>query len=126
MKKTVLFLVTILTMNSFVFCQEETSISKKTALEFETNYNSEKYQEIFSMFSENMKEALPKEQAIGFFKQLMEMAGVIEDRQFVKYDNGTYALYKTKFEKGVVFALRIAIDEKEKIDGIDIGEYKDK
>ncbi len=47
-----------------IFAQTE---NYKAAIEnFQENYNSEKYKEIFNTFSTEMKEALPLEQPVEF------------------------------------------------------------
>ena len=53
MKK--LILVILITSPFLVLCQTEKEISKKISAEFEKNYNSDEYQEIFKMFSDEIK-----------------------------------------------------------------------
>ena len=53
MKKLILFIIIISPF--LVFCQTEKETSKKILAEFEKNYNSDEYQEIFEMFSDEMK-----------------------------------------------------------------------
>ena len=78
MKKLILF---ILIISPFlVFCQTEKETSKIILAEFEKNYNSDKYQEIFEMFSDEYKTALPIEQTVDFFKGLKNQAGNITSR----------------------------------------------
>ncbi len=64
MKKLILFILIITT--PLVFCQAEKETSKKISAEFEKHYNSDEYQEIFEMFSDEMKTALPIEQTMDF------------------------------------------------------------
>ncbi|SVE50972.1 uncharacterized protein METZ01_LOCUS503826, partial [marine metagenome] len=105
MKKLILIILIISPF--FGFCQTEKETSKKISAEFEKNYNSEEYQEIFEMFSDEMKTALPIEQTTDFFKGLNNQAGKITSREFIQYENGTYASYKTTFERAI-FALNIS------------------
>ena len=63
--KKILLIVSLLFL-SIVFCQTEKETSKNISAEFEKNYNSEEYQEIFEMFSDEMKVYLPIEQNYGF------------------------------------------------------------
>ena len=76
MKK--ILLIASLLFLSIVFCQTEKETSKKISIEFEKNYNSDEYQEIFEMFSDEMKTALPNEQTMDFFKGLKNQAGKIQ------------------------------------------------
>ena len=106
------------------FCQTEKETSKNISAEFEKNYNSEEYQEIFEMFSDEMKTALPIEQTTDFFNGLNNQAGKIISREFIQYENGTYASYKTTFERGI-FALNISLDKSSKINGLFVKPFKE-
>ena len=122
MKKLILF---ILIISPFlVFCQTEKETSKIILAEFEKNYNSDEYQEIFEMFSDEMKTALPIEQTMDFFKGLKNQSGKIKSREFIKYENGTCASYKTTFERAL-FALNICHDKDSKINGLFVKPFKE-
>ena len=122
MKKLILF---ILIISPFlVFCQTEKETSKIILAEFEKNYNSDKYQEIFEMFSDEMKVYLPIEQTTDFLKGLNNQAGKITSREFIKYENGTYASYKTTFERAIL-ALNISLDKNSKINGLLVKPFKE-
>ena len=122
MKKLILFIFII---SSFlVFCQTEKETSKIILAEFEKNYNSEEYQEIFEMFSDEMKVYLPIEQTTDFLKGLNNQAGKITSREFIKYENGTYASYKTTFEREIL-ALNISLDKNSKINGLLVKLFKE-
>jgi len=122
MKKLILF---ILIISPFlVFCQTEKETSKIILAEFEKNYNSDKYQEIFEMFSDEYKTALPIEQTVDFFKGLKNQAGNITNREFIKYEHGTFASYKTTFERAL-FALNISLDKKSKINALSVKPFKE-
>jgi murein DD-endopeptidase MepM/ murein hydrolase activator NlpD len=122
MKKFILFI--IITSPFLVLCQTEKEISKKISAEFEKNYNSDEYQEIFKMFSDEMKTYLPIEQTTDFLKGLNNQAGKITSREFIKYENGAYASYKTTFER-TIFALNISIDKNSKINGLLVKPFKE-
>jgi len=122
MKKLILFI--LITSPFLVFCQTEKEISKKISAEFEKNYNSDEYQEIFKMFSDEMKAYLPIEQTTDFLKGLNNQAGKITSREFIKYENGAYASYKTTFER-TIFALNISIDKNSKINGLLVKPFKE-
>ena len=122
MKKLILFILIISPL--FGFFQNEKETSKKISAEFEKNYNSSEYQEIFEMFSDEMKTALPIEQTTDFFKGLNNQAGKITSREFIQYENGTYASYKTTFERGI-FALNISLNKNSKINGLFVKPFKE-
>ena len=122
MKKLILFIFIISPF--LVFCQTEKETSKKKSAEFEKHYNSDEYQEIFEMFSDEMKTSLPIEQTMDFFKGLKNQAGKITSREFIKYENGTYASYKTIFERAL-FVLNISIDKNSKINGLLVKPWKE-
>ncbi len=102
--------------------QTEKEIYKTTADKFETFYNAEKYDSIFAIFSTEMQNALPLDKTKDFFTGLKSQAGNITKRQFYKYENGTYALYKTNFERAL-YAVNISVDDNSKINGLFIKPF---
>ena len=121
--KKILLIVSLLFL-SVGFCQTEKETSKKISAGFEKNYNSEEYQEIFEMFSDEMKVYLPIEHTTDFLKGLNNQAGKITSREFIKYENGTYASYKTTFERAIL-ALNISLDKNSKINGLLVKLFKE-
>ena len=105
------------------FGQTEKEIAKKISAEFEKHYNSDEYQNIFDLFSPEMKSALPIEQTTDFLKGLKSQAGKIQKREFVKYEQ-TYASYKTTFERAI-FAVNISLDSNAKINGLFVKPFKE-
>ncbi len=91
--------------------------NKVVTEKFVRNYNDDDYNGIFSMFADVMKEALPLDKTTEFLKGLKFQAGNISEREFIKYENGTYASYKTTFERAV-FVLNISIDDNSDINGL--------
>ena len=107
-----------------IFAQAEKPPYKIVADQFEKNYNSDNYDSIFAMFSNEMQQALPIDKLTAFFAGLRSQAGQITRRQFVKYEDGTYASYKTNFEKGL-FAVNISVDNDSKINGLFVKPFKE-
>ena len=91
--------------------------NKVVTEKFVRNYNDDDYNGIFSMFADVVKEELPIDKTTEFLKGLKSQAGNISEREFVKYENGTYASYKTTFER-TVFVLNISIDDNSDINGL--------
>ena len=121
MKKLLLFFI----ISPFlVFCQTEKETSKKISAEFEKHYNSDEYQEIFEMFSDEMKTALPIEQTMDFLTGLRNQAGKITSREFIKYENNTHASYKTTFERAL-WTLNISLGKNSKINGLLVKPFKE-
>lgn len=97
----------------------------KTAIEnFQENYNLEKYEEIFNDFSTEMKQALPLENTKQFLAGLKAQAGKIESKEFIGYQQETYATYKTKFEK-MLLAVNISLDNENFVNGLFIKPYEE-
>lgn len=115
MKNIILIVLTLVVNLSFG--QTEKAENKIITEKFVEDYNNDNYDGIFSMFADVMKEALPIEKTTEFLKGLKSQAGHITNREFVKYENGTYASYKTTFENAV-FALNISIDDNSRINGL--------
>lgn len=120
MKNILLIILTLIVNISFA--QTEKSTNKTVTENFVKNYNSDNYETIFSMFAEVMQKALPLDKTNEFLKGLKSQAGNISNREFLKYENGTYASYKTTFERAV-FNLNISIDDKSKINGLFIKPF---
>lgn len=99
------------------FGQTEKADNKNLTEKFVENYNNYDYVGIFSMFADVMKDALPIDKTTEFLKGLKSQAGNITNREFIKYENGTYASYKTIFERAVLI-LNISIDDNSKINGL--------
>ena len=122
MKK--LSIIILILVPFFSFGQTEKETSKKVSAEFQEFYNLDKYQNIFELFSAEMKSALPIEKTTDFLKGLKTQAGKIEKREFIKYENGTYASYKTNFERAL-FSINISLDKNGKINGLFVKPFKE-
>ena len=122
MKKFILILFCFISAKSF--SQTERLENKEVAQKFEALYNAEDFEEIFNLFSNNMKSALPLDKTTQFLKGLKSQSGDIKNREFIKYVNGTYASYKTTFERAL-FAVNVSIDEDSKINGLFVKPYVD-
>lgn len=121
MKKTTIILI-LTFMTNVMFAQTD---NYKIAIDnFQTNYNAEKYEDIFNSFSSEMKQALPIEKTKQFLTGLKSQVGKIAKTEFVGYQQGTYATYKTNFEK-VVFAVNISLDSQNLINGLFIKPYEE-
>jgi len=114
--RIIIFLIFILTINAS-YGQTEKTENKIITEKFVKNYNLNKYDEIFSMFSSQMKEYLPKDKNKTFLTGLKSQLGKIKNYQFLKSEDGGYASYKAIFENAV-FTLNIAIDNNSKINGL--------
>lgn len=120
MKKR-LFLIMIF-MTGLAFSQTE---NHKVAIDnFQMNYNAEKYDEIFNSFSSEMKQALPISKTQQFLVGLKKQVGKIENTEFVGYRQGTYAIYKTVFERATL-AINISLDKQNQINGLFIKPYEE-
>ena len=121
MKKTTIILI-LTFMTNVMFAQTD---NYKIAIDnFQTNYNAEKYEDIFNSFSSEMKQALPIEKTKQFLTGLKSQVGKIAKTEFVGYQQGTYATYKTNFEK-VVFAVNISLDSQNLVNGLFIKPYEE-
>ena len=106
------------------FGQTEQETYKRVSAEFEEYYNSNEYQKVFELFSTEMKTFLPIEKTTDFVDGLKTQAGKIENREFIKYEKGTYASYKTNFERAL-FSIFISLDKNEKINGFFLKPFKE-
>ena len=123
--RNIILIIILILMANLTFAQTETTISKTVADEFEKNYNADNFEVIFSMFSSDMKTAVPLNKLTEFLTGLKSQAGNITKREFVMYENGSVALYKTNFERAL-FTLNISVDNDSKINNLLITPFKDR
>lgn len=109
---------------SSVFGQPERGSYKMVSHQFELHYNNHHYDSIFFMFSSEMKSALPLAETIELLTTLNFQLGQIINREFVKYEKGTYASYKTSFERKIV-SVNISVDNNSKINGLYFWQFVD-
>lgn len=108
-------------ITSLVFSQTE---NYKIAIrDFQRNYNSNYYSDIFDRFSADMQKALPLEKTNAFLKGLKNQVGNIESMEFVGYQQKTFASYKTKFEKSVL-AVNISLDDQNQVNGFSVKPFE--
>ena len=107
-----------------IYCigQDENSSNKIVVESFIEFYNDEDYKSIFSMFSKEMKDALPMDKTSEFLLTLNSQVGKIKNKEFIRFENESYASYKTKFERAIV-SLNISLDKNKEINGLFIKPY---
>jgi len=121
MKRTFAFLIVILFTN-LLFAQTK---NYTTAIEnFQTNFNAERYDEIFASFSPEMKQALSLENTKKFLADLRNNVGKIESKEYVYSEQGTYIMYKTKFQKAIM-EVNISLNEQNQINGLFTKPFKE-
>lgn len=118
--KKVLTLLSLLPL--LLAAQQETEAHKKVSQQFEEYYNKDDFLNIFELYSDVMKKALPWDKSTAFFSSLKLQVGKIEKREFKRFQNATYAVYKTTFERGV-FALNVSLDSSGEINGLFVKPY---
>lgn len=92
--------------------------------QFQKSFNTGKYDEIFNSFSSEMKQSLPIAENKQFFSDLKNQAGNVKSIEFTGYQQSTYAVYKTQFEKEILM-INISLDAQNKINGLFIKPYED-
>lgn len=94
------------------------------AKKFMALYNNGEYESIFNTFNSAMKNALPKEKAVAFFKGNVSPLGKLTSMDFTEVNKGMHT-YKSSFENGV-FNILLAVDGGNKLSGLLIQLYKPK
>jgi CubicO group peptidase (beta-lactamase class C family) len=119
MKKLLTFFIAFFITN-LSFAQ---TASYSIAIEnFQKNYNAGDYDEIFNHFSPEMKKALPVEKTKLFLAGLKSQGGNIEHTAFIDFRQKTYAVFKTKFEKAVLY-IHLSLDDQNQINGLFIRPF---
>lgn len=121
MKRLFLLLIIALITNELYAQTENYTVVIKS---FKTNYNAEKYDEIFNSFSSKMQEALPIDVTRKFLEDLKSQFGKIKNKEFIDSQSGAYVSYKTQFEKDLLL-VKISLDDQNKINGLSITPYKE-
>jgi len=122
MKIPLFIILILLSISTVSFSQTESSKYKSASESFNANYNSEKFESIFEIFSTDMQAALPLDKTKEFLSGLKQQVGKITNREFIKYEN-SYASYKTTFERALL-VLNISVDDNSKINGLFVKPYK--
>jgi CubicO group peptidase (beta-lactamase class C family) len=120
--KKILFIFLFTIISNLVFSQNEKH--NVVFKEFKENYNRGNFENIFNSFSVEMRKALPVEKTKEFLGGLKLQAGNIKDGAFVKFENQSFAVYKTEFEKSIL-AVNISIDDKNLINGFYVKPFVD-
>jgi len=122
MKKNLLLCAYFSLLVSATNAQQEKETVKIMSAQFEKWFNAKAYDSIYAQFAQNMKAALTFTATKDFLNGVHEEYGKIQTRTFYKYVNGSFASYKTNFEKQVM-ALNISIDGQSLINGFQITAF---
>lgn len=122
--KNILTLLLVIGVVLQSYAQNETNQLKKVAATFEENFNKNDFEAVFEMFSNEMKKAVPIIALNNYLTNLKGEAGKITKREFVKYQNGSVAFYKTTLENGTL-GLNISIEANSEINGLQFVEFKE-
>lgn len=122
--KYAFLLMAVFLQYSLLLAQTEKTENNKISVSFRQHYNHENYDSIFSLFSPDMRAALPIDKTKQFFTGLREQAGSILSMEFSRYENGTYASYKTQFERALL-SVNISLDNQSEINGLFVKAYTD-
>jgi len=123
MKKIISICILALIAN-VTLAQTEKTTYKVVTNEFEKNFNANNFETIFNMFSSHMQTAVPLDKLTPFLTNLKSEAGNITKREFIRYQNGSVAVYKTNFERAL-YALNISVDNDSKINGFAVTIFRD-
>ncbi|WP_428328796.1 serine aminopeptidase domain-containing protein [Mucilaginibacter sp.] len=123
MKKVAFFIVTLL-LAVRVIAQAAEPATYTTAInKFKQYYNHDQIDSIFSMFSPEMKAALPLDNFKTTTGQLKSQYGNLINAGFVKYGQ-SLAVYKATFQNNT-FLLNLALNSQNKITGLLLSPYKE-
>ena len=122
--KNILFALLLTLFVVSVDGQVEKISYKNVSEKFKINYNQGKFDSIFMMFADVIKNALPLDKTKELLNGLKDQYGNILQMDFIKYENQVYASYKTKFDRNLI-ALNIALDNDSKINGLFFKPFKE-
>ena len=96
-KQLYIFLLFILFSNLTILGQDEKAETKILVDSFIKAFNSDDYESVFSLFSDEMKKQLPLDKLNNFLQNLNSGAGKIHKNEFIKYEEKV-AIYKLSFD----------------------------
>ncbi|CAN5169923.1 hypothetical protein BH09BAC6_BH09BAC6_27350 [soil metagenome] len=114
--KKVIFFTLILLVGLHTFAQSEPANYTAVLTKFTRFYNNSQPDSIFTLFSPELKAALPLEKFKPTTLQLKSQLGNLVKTDFVKY-NAPLAVYKATFQNNV-FLLNLSLDAKNKLTGL--------
>src|SRR6187402_1480239 len=121
MNKIFLIVALIFTVN--VYVQAEPANYKTAANQFKDLYNANKTDDIYGLFSAEMKTALPVDRFKATNVQLKTQLGSLLYVDILSYEE-PLAVYKAKFEKAT-FLLNIALNKQDQFTGLVLSPYQD-
>ena len=121
MNKIFLIVALIFTVN--VYVQAEPANYKTAANQFKDLYNANKTDDIYGLFSAEMKTALPVDRFKATTVQLKTQLGSLLYVDILSYEE-PLAVYKAKFEKAT-FLLNIALNKQDQFTGLVLSPYQD-
>lgn len=116
--------IIILSMTGLVGAESaniESSNYNLASSKFVEYYNKDQYKDIFEMFTDEMKNALPLESTSKFFTAVKEAKGNIISKEYIRR-NAVGVIYKLTFERAVC-SLKLTLDDSNKINGIYIEKF---
>lgn len=122
MNKITLLIIALL-FTCKTFAQAEPAKYKTAANQFKNLYNDNKIDDIFGLFSAEMKTALPIERFKVTTAQLKSQLGSLLYIDFVSYDE-PLAVYKAKFQNAA-FLLNISLNNNDQFTGLVLSPYQD-
>ena len=121
-KITLLIIALLFTFKTFAQAAEPPKY-KIAATQFKDLYNNNKIDDIFGLFSAEMKTALPIERFKASTSQLKSQLGSLLYIDFVSYEE-PLAVYKAKFQNAA-FLLNISLNNNDQFTGLVLSPYQD-
>ena len=115
-KQLYIFLLFILFSNLTILGQDEKAETKILVDSFIKAFNSDDYESVFSLFSDEMKKQLPLDKLNNFLQNLNSGAGKIHKNEFIKYEEKV-AIYKLSFDNWTS-QYSFSINKNQKIDNV--------
>jgi len=122
MKRVTLF-ITVVLLTVRALAQAEPANYVTVLTKFKQFYNNNQPDSIFSMFSPEMKAALPLSNFKPTTEQLKSQYGELLKTEFIKYGE-SLAVYKATF-KNSIFLLNVSLNGQNKLTGLLLGPYQE-
>jgi len=121
--KRITLVLTVLFITARAIAQAEPANYTAALTKFKQFYNNSQPDSIFSMFSPELKTALPIDKFKSTTEQLRSQFGELVKTDFVKYGDAL-AVYKAEFKNSTVF-LNISLNAKNQFTGLLLSPYQE-
>ncbi len=124
MKKYLFLLIGMFLGGSAIGQTAEKNTDMLMSEAFVTAYNQASYEYFYALLAPKLQQVLPYDKLLTYFDTVHKRAGNIKHKDFYRYTDTGFALYKVQFDKKL-YGLYIFTDSTQQIQSFRIGAFRD-